>query len=73
MSTASPALESPFLTRAEAVAYSRLSWQFLRRAELEGRITPLRPSRRKLLYRRSEIEALLTGGPPPVDPERRNR
>lgn len=65
MSTATSAPPSPFMTCREVIAYTRLSRSALIRAEEAGRLVPLRPSCRKLLYRRSDVEAFLNCTPPP--------
>ena len=53
-------VNSPYMSVAEATEYLRVSADTLRRWAREGRLKSVRLTRRKLLYLRSEIEALAT-------------
>ena len=60
ISTQPTGLQRPFLTRNEAADLLGISNRTLRRYELAGMITSIRLNKRKLLYRRTAIEAMLT-------------
>lgn len=53
-------VNSPYMSVAEATEYLRVSADTLRRWAREGRLKRVRLTHRKLLYLRSEIEALAT-------------
>ncbi|MDK8760688.1 helix-turn-helix domain-containing protein [Corynebacterium pseudodiphtheriticum] len=53
-------VNSPYMSVAEATEYLRVSADTLRRWAREGRLKRVRLTRRKLLYLRSEIEAMAT-------------
>ena len=63
--TAAPAVESPYLTCAEAAAYLRTTVQGVYARVKRGRLAPL-PGSGRLLFTRDELDAHLRRKPKPA-------